>query len=60
MFFNRNPFTPKRIIFDAIKLDGTFRLLDKDLAIIKVAVEFNEPLCIIIKRIWHQHDSRRT
>ena len=31
MFFSREPFSPKRIVFDAIKLDGTFRLLDKDL-----------------------------
>ncbi len=28
-YSNRNPFNPERVQFDAIKLDGTFRLLPK-------------------------------
>ena len=28
LYSNRNPFNPPRVTYDAIKLDGTFRLLD--------------------------------
>ena len=31
MYNNHNPFNPPRVVFDAIKLDGTFRLLKKEL-----------------------------
>ena len=31
MYYNHNPFNPPRVVFDAIKLDGTFRLLEKSL-----------------------------
>ena len=32
-FGNRNPFNPPRVNFDAIKLDGTFRLLPRDIGL---------------------------
>jgi len=32
LYFNRNPFDPPRATYDAIKLDGTFRLLDPRVA----------------------------
>ena len=31
MYFMHNPFNPPRIVFNAIKLDGTFRLLDTEI-----------------------------
>tara|TARA_B110000046_G_scaffold148200_1_gene156055 strand:- start:206 stop:1024 length:819 start_codon:yes stop_codon:yes gene_type:complete len=31
MYYSHNPFNPRRVVFDAIKLDGTFRLLEKGL-----------------------------
>ena len=49
MFFNRNPFTPKRIIFDAIKLDGTFRLLDKDLGRLVKEIYDGEDLSYLMR-----------
>ena len=33
LYVNRNPFNPERVIFDAIKLDGTFRLLPKEVGL---------------------------
>jgi hypothetical protein len=33
MFGNRNPFNPPRVNFDAIKLDGTFRLLPREVGL---------------------------
>jgi hypothetical protein len=33
MYVNRNPFNPPRVNFDAIKLDGTFRLLPKEVGL---------------------------
>ena len=30
-YYQHNPFNPPRVVFDAIKLDGTFRLLEKEL-----------------------------
>ena len=33
LYGNRNPFNPERVIFDAIKLDGTFRLLPKEVGL---------------------------
>ena len=33
LYANRNPFNPERVIFDAIKLDGTFRLLPKEVGL---------------------------
>lgn len=33
LYKNRNPFNPERVIFDAIKLDGTFRLLPKEVGL---------------------------
>ncbi|MDA0774066.1 MAG: hypothetical protein O2914_05345 [Bacteroidetes bacterium] len=32
-YTNRNPFEPERVNFDAIKLDGTFRLLPKEVGL---------------------------
>ncbi|MGA1772287.1 MAG: hypothetical protein ACO39T_08460, partial [Flavobacteriaceae bacterium] len=32
-YTNRNPFEPPRVNFDAIKLDGTFRLLPKEVGL---------------------------
>jgi hypothetical protein len=33
LFGNRNPFNPPRVNFDAIKLDGTFRLLPREVGL---------------------------
>ena len=33
MYNNRNPFDPPRVNFDAIKLDGTFRLLPRNVGL---------------------------
>ena len=33
LYVNRNQFNPERVIFDAIKLDGTFRLLPKEVGL---------------------------
>ena len=33
MYTNRDPFDPTRVSFDAIKLDGTFRLLPKEVGL---------------------------
>ena len=33
MYNNRNPFDPPRVNFDAIKLDGTFRLMPKEVGL---------------------------
>ena len=30
-YYQHNPFNPPRVVFEAIKLDGTFRLLEKEL-----------------------------
>ena len=33
MYVNRDPFDPPRVNFDAIKLDGTFRLMPKEVGL---------------------------
>ena len=41
MYTNRDPFNPPRVNFDAIKLDGTFRLMPKEVGLMMTANSFS-------------------